>query len=92
MSADTASLAIVHIGLEKSIFALLNASFRTKDIANTAFNTFLIIPNRPLRPPASCMIFTGAARLENNTSRSYFLPGIRPFFLCHDFNTSIFNY
>jgi hypothetical protein len=92
MSADTASLAIINICFEETVFALLNAAFRTKDIANAALDAFLIIPNRPLRPPTSCMIFTGAARLENNTSRSYFLPGIRPFFLCHDFNTSIFNY
>jgi hypothetical protein len=92
MSANTAPFAVIHVCFEKTVFALLNAAFRTKDIANAALDAFLIIPNRPLRPPTSRMIFTGAARLENDTSRSYFLPGIRPFFLRHDFNTSIFNY
>jgi hypothetical protein len=92
VSTNAAALTIVHVGLEKSIFALLNASFRTKDITNAALDAFLIIPDRPLRPPTSRMIFTGAARLENDASRSYFLPGIRLFFLCHDLNTSIFNY
>jgi hypothetical protein len=86
--ANTATFTIIHIRLEKSVFALLYAAFRTKDIANAAFNTFLIVPNGPLRTPTSRMIFTGAARIENNTTRCNFLPGSQPFSFCHDLNTS----
>jgi hypothetical protein len=68
MRANAAALAIIHISLEKTVLCLLNASFRTKHITDTAFDAFLIVPNRPLRPPTSRVIFTGAARLGNNTT------------------------
>jgi hypothetical protein len=89
MSANTAALAIIQICLEISVFTLLNTSFGTEDIADAAFDAFGIIPDWPLRPPTSCMIFTGAARAQNNTPCCYFLPGSRPVFLCHNINTSI---
>jgi hypothetical protein len=68
MRANAAALAIIHIRLEKTVLCLLNASLRTKHITDTAFDAFLIVPNRPLRPPTSRVIFTGAARLGNNTT------------------------
>jgi hypothetical protein len=68
MRANAAALAIIHIRLEKTVFCLLNASLRTKHITDTAFDAFLIVPNRPLRPPTSRVIFTGAARIGNNTT------------------------
>jgi hypothetical protein len=79
MRANAAALAIIHICLEKTILTLLNAAFRTIHITDAAFNTFLIVPNGPLRPPTSRMIFTGAARLKNNTACGK-LP---PCFQCH---------
>jgi hypothetical protein len=68
MSANAATFAIIQIRLEKTVLRLLNATFGTKHITDAAFDTFGIIPDRPLRPPTSCMIFTGAARLGNNTA------------------------
>jgi hypothetical protein len=68
MRANAAALAIIHIRLEKTVLCLLNASLRTKHITDTAFDAFLIVPNRPLRPPTSRVIFTGAARFRNNTT------------------------
>jgi hypothetical protein len=68
MRANAAALAIIHIRLEKTILGLLHAAFRTIYITDTAFNAFLIVPNWPLRPPTSRVIFTGAARLGNNTT------------------------
>jgi hypothetical protein len=88
MSTNTAPFAVIHICLEKAIFALLDAAFRAKHITDTAFDTFCIVPDRSLCPPASRMIFTGAARIENNAPGCNFLPGSQSFFLCHDFNTS----
>jgi hypothetical protein len=40
MRANAAALAIIHIRLEKTVLALLHASFRTKHIADAAFNAF----------------------------------------------------
>jgi hypothetical protein len=68
MRANAAALAIIHIRLEKTILALLYATFGTKRITDAALDAFRIIPDRPLRPPTSRMIFTGAARLGNNTA------------------------
>jgi hypothetical protein len=68
MRANAAALAIIHIRLEKTILSLLYAAFRTIYITDAAFNTFLIVPNRPLRPPTSRVIFTGASRLGYNTT------------------------
>jgi hypothetical protein len=68
MRANAATLTIIQICLEKTVLALLNATFGTIDVTDTAFNAFLIVPNRPLRPPTSRVIFTGAARLGNNTT------------------------
>jgi hypothetical protein len=68
MRTNTAALAIIHIRLEKTILGLLHAAFRTIYVTDTAFNAFLIVPNWPLRPPTSRVIFTGAARLGNNTT------------------------
>jgi hypothetical protein len=68
MRADAAALAIIHIRLKKTVLRLLNASFRTIYVTDTAFDAFLIIPNRSLRPPTSRVIFTGAARFRNNTT------------------------
>jgi predicted secreted protein len=62
MSTNAATFAIIKICLKITIFALLDASFRTENIADAAFDAFGIIPDWPLRPPASRMIFTGAAR------------------------------
>jgi hypothetical protein len=74
MRANAAPLAIIHIRREKTVLALLHAAFRTKNIANTAFDTFLIIPNGPLRPPTSRVIFTGATRLRNYTADRKLFP------------------
>jgi len=63
MSTNAASLAVIHVCLEKSVFALLYASFRAKHVADAALNAFRVVPHRPLRPPAARMVFTGAARL-----------------------------
>jgi hypothetical protein len=61
MSTDSAALAIIQICLEITVFRLGNTSFRAEYIANAAFDALLIVPNRSLRPPTSCMIFTGTA-------------------------------
>jgi hypothetical protein len=74
MRANAAALAIIHIRLEKTVLCLLNASFRTKHITDTAFDAFLIVPNGPLRTPTSRMIFTGASRLRNNTANGKLFP------------------
>jgi hypothetical protein len=84
MRANAAALAIIHIRLEKTVFCLLNASLRTKHITDTAFDAFLIVPNRPLRPPTSRVIFTGAARFRNNAAYGKF----PPCFQCHNGYTS----
>jgi hypothetical protein len=68
MRADAAALAIIHIRLKKTVLCLLHASFRTIYVTDTAFDAFLIVPNRSLRPPTSRVIFTGAARIGNNTT------------------------
>jgi hypothetical protein len=68
MRTNAAALAIIHIRLEKTILGLLHAAFRTIYVTDTAFNAFLIVPNWSLRPPTSRVIFTGAARLGNNTT------------------------
>jgi hypothetical protein len=69
MRANAAALAIIHVCLEKTVLALLHAAFGAKHVTDAAFNTFLIVPNGPLRTPTSRMIFTGATRLKNNTAR-----------------------
>jgi hypothetical protein len=74
MRANATALAIIHIRLEKSVFTLLHAAFGTKHITNAALDAFRIIPDRPLRPPTSRMIFTGAARLGNNTANGKLSP------------------
>lgn len=68
MRADAAAFAIIQVCLKEAVFGLLNTAFRTVNITNTALDAFCIIPDRPLRPPASRMIFTGASRLGNNTA------------------------
>jgi hypothetical protein len=88
MSTNTAPFAVIQICLEKTIFALLDATFRTKHITDTAFDAFVVVPDGPLSPPAPCMIFTGAARFENNATGCNFLPGSQSYSLCHNLNTS----
>jgi len=78
--AYPAALAIIEICLEKAILALLYATFRTIDITDAALDAFRVIPDRSLRPPTACMIFTGAARLGYNTSYGKLFPC----FQCHN--------
>jgi hypothetical protein len=62
MRTNAATLAVIQIRLEIAVLGLLNTSFGTKDIADAAFDAFVIIPDWPLRSPAARMILTGAAR------------------------------
>jgi len=74
MRANAAALAIIHVCLEKTVFGLLHTALRTIHITYTAFDTFLIFPNGPLRSPTACMIFTGASRFKNNTAYGKLFP------------------
>jgi len=77
---DSTALAVIQICLEKTILALLYATFRTIDVTDAALDAFRIIPDRPLRPPTARMIFTGAARLGYNASYGKLFPC----FQCHN--------
>jgi len=68
MRTNAAALAIIHIRLKKTVLALLDAALGTIHITDAAFDAFVVVPDRSLRPPTSRMIFTGATRLGNNTS------------------------
>jgi hypothetical protein len=72
--ADAAAFAIIHVRHKKSIFTLLNASFGAKNVADAALDAFRVVPDGPLRPPASRMVLAGAARLGHNTANGKFPP------------------
>jgi len=74
MRADAAAFAVVQISLEKSVFGLLHASFRAKDVTDAAFDAFGVVPDGTLGPPTAGVIFTGAPRFGNNAADRKLLP------------------
>jgi hypothetical protein len=63
MGAHAAALAVIQVGY-KQPFLLVNASLRTIDLAEAAFNAFLVINHWYEGPPGSSLGDLGAARIN----------------------------
>jgi hypothetical protein len=63
MGAHAAALAVIQVGYEHP-FLLVNASLRTIDLAEAAFDAFLMIDHRYKGPPGSRFGDLGAARID----------------------------
>jgi hypothetical protein len=60
----------------KIAFGVLpDASFRTINRAQAAFNAFVKVVRRPLGPPVTGAVFSGAARFGDNTTDFKVFPG-----------------
>jgi hypothetical protein len=88
MGADATAFAIIQVRRKKALGCLVDAGFGAEYVTDSAFDTFLVIPDGTLGPPASRFIRTGVSRLEHDTTGGDFLPSFRPFLLFHG-NTSI---
>jgi hypothetical protein len=63
MGAYAAALAVIQVGYEQP-FHLVNASLWTINLAEAAFNAFIMIDHRYKGPPGSRFSDLGAARID----------------------------
>jgi hypothetical protein len=71
---NAASLAVIQVGFKIPVLVLLNAPFRTKDLANAALNALIEVIGRPLGAPVPTLILPGTSGLGYNTANLQVFP------------------
>jgi hypothetical protein len=74
-ATNATSLTPEQIGLKTTFGILLNTSFRTINLTNAAFDTFIKVIGRFLRTPIAGAILSGTTRFGDNTADFKIFPG-----------------